>query len=286
LAGNDGRVTVSVLVGTGVRELPMDAYLVGAVAAEMPAEFETEALKAQAAAIRTYARRNMSARPTRHPEADVCDDFACCLAYLDEEGLRGKWGADFEENLEKIRGAVAATDGVYITYNSEPILAAFHASSPGRTEDVGAVWGSAEPYLVSVESPETPDNVKNLTVSITMTRDEFTDTAKNARPEAVFGENAENWVRDATLDASGRVASVEIGGVLFTGKELRAAFGLRSTAIAIEITDVVTISATGYGHGVGMSQRGANLMAAAGADWRAIVTAYYTGAGFSDGADG
>ncbi|MDR0863116.1 MAG: stage II sporulation protein D [Oscillospiraceae bacterium] len=270
-------------VTAGTRELTMSAFLIGAVAAEMPAEFEPEALAAQAVAARTYVLRNMSHRPPRHTENDVCDDPTCCLAYLDDGALRAKWGDAYAANHAKITAAVLATDGVYITYGTEPILAAFHASSAGMTENVATVWGSSEPYLVSVESPETPENVPDLVATVTVSRADFRATVTAALPNAKLPtDDVSAWVTDVARDASGRISSLSLGGVPVTGVELRRMFALRSTAASIEVGEAVVFTTMGYGHGVGMSQRGANLMAAGGASWREILLTYYTGVSLSD----
>ncbi|MDR0446315.1 MAG: stage II sporulation protein D [Oscillospiraceae bacterium] len=289
----DARVSVRVKDGETVREMSMFEYLVGAVAGEMPASFEPEALRAQAAAARTYVWYNISvAEPKKHENADVCTDSTCCAAFSSDETLREKWGAEYEQNLAKLRAAVADTDGIFITYDSQPILAAFHASSYGSTESAADVWQGAKPYLISVPSPETEEDAPGLISAVTISLKDFKETASKALPDAVFGDDAGTWITDITYDDAGRVASLKIGGVKMTGAGVRAMLGLRSTAVTIQISSDgaagsegsgnIVFTTAGYGHGVGMSQYGANVMAKNGSGWRDIIKAYYTGAALSD----
>jgi stage II sporulation protein D len=281
----DGATPVRVLRGETVFNLTMGEYLTGVVAGEMPVSFEPEALRAQAVAARTDALYSMLVSPNaRHPRADMCDDPACCAAYLGEDALRERWGVDYAEHLAKIQDAVHATDGVYMTYASQPILAVFHSSSAGYTEDSGSVWRQSMPYLVSVPSPETPEEVPNYISTVTVSRRDFVDAVAAARPDAVFGGDASEWIADMTYSPGGRVASVTLGGVAVTGTELRAMFALRSTAVSVEITDAdILFTTTGYGHGVGLSQYGANILARRGGAYREILSAYYTGVSFAGG---
>jgi stage II sporulation protein D len=266
-----------------IRDITMAEYLVGVVAAECPAGFETNALSAQAVAARTYTLRQMRIEPrTEHPDADVCGDFTHCQAFVSESDMRANWGARYDEYLAKIRAAVAATDGVYLTYASQPILAVFHSSSNGWTEDAAAVWGGAFPYLVSVPTPDADEDIPNFTTTVSVTLDDFKAAILSRHADADLTGASETWVGASTFDASGRVASVMIGGVAMSGLELRELFELRSTSLTVEVGDDVTITAAGYGHGVGMSQYGANALAKHGFTWREILETYYTGAGFSD----
>ena len=256
----------------------MSDWLPGVVAGEMPASFEPEALKAQAVAARTYIMYAMGREKPAHPEADVCDDPGCCKAHSTDEALRENWGGDYDANMQKILSAVRSTDGEYMSYGGEVIQAVFHSSSAGRTEDSAAIW-QAEPYLVSVESPETADDVPNYVSSVTVSPEDFRETVLAAHPEAEFGEDPAFWLGAAVHDASGRVESVDIGGAQVPGTELRTLFELRSTAFALDYTaEGFLFTVTGYGHGVGMSQYGANVMAQDGADYEEILTHYYPGA--------
>lgn len=272
----DRDVTVRLLDGGEVKNISLFDYLTFSVASEMPTAFEPEALRAQAVALRTFYAYKL-AHPT-HEGADICSDSACCAAWHGEAFFREKWGADYEANIEKARSAVSDTDGLILTYGGEAALAVFHSSSAGRTEDSGTVWSASLPYLVSVESPESADTVPNYVSGVTVSASEFRDTVLSAYPEADLSGPVSEWIGEPQLTGSGRVSSVPIGGVSVPGTALRSLFGLRSTALTFETSgETVTITSTGYGHGVGMSQYGANVMASEGADFREILENYYPG---------
>lgn len=276
--GLDSELSFTVLTADGVETVTMSDWLPGVVAGEMPALFEEEALKAQAVAARTYIMYSMGREKPAHPEADVCDDPACCKAHSTDEELREKWGESYEENMARVLEAVRSTDGEYMSYGGEVIQAVFHSSSAGRTEDSAAIW-QAEPYLVSVESPETAEDVPNYVTSVTVSPEDFRAAVLAVHPEAEFGEDPAFWLGAAVRDASGRVESVDIGGTQVPGTELRTLFELRSTAFTLDYTaEGFLFTVTGYGHGVGMSQYGANVMAEDGADYEEILTHYYPGA--------
>lgn len=266
---------VRVKDGGAVSEMALEDYLVGVVAAEMPADFEPEALKAQAVAARTYTL--YCARTGRHADADVCTDFACCQAWRSDDALRESWGGDYGDRLGRIRAAVEATAGQYLSYGGEAVFAAFHSSSAGFTEDCGAIW-SGLPYLVSVSSPESADTVPNYVSRVELRPLDFRDTLLYAEPEADLTGDPADWLGEVRRDDSGRVAEAVIGGAVFSGVRLRELFSLRSTAFTLDYADgVFVFTVTGFGHGVGMSQYGANVMAASGADYRAILAHYYPG---------
>lgn len=266
---------IRVLHAGEVYDVDMQEYLIGVVAAEMPADFEYDALKAQAVAARTYAL--YCSGSGRHSDAEVCTDFSCCQAWKSREDMQDDWGGAFDENYEKIRSAVHETQGEYLCYGGQAVFAAFHSSSAGATEDCGAIW-SALPYLVSVSSPETEETVPGFVSRIEQSPLDFRDTLLYAHPEADFSGSEDGWIGEIIRDGSGRVACAVLGGVEFSGTELRELFSLRSTAFTLEHSGggfVFTV--TGFGHGVGMSQYGANVMASQGADYREILSHYYPG---------
>ena len=274
----DESIMLQVLIGDEVIELSMAAYLRGVVAAEMPARFHPEALKAQAVAARTYTLHRTLIAPTpRHPEAYVCGSYACCKAYHDEARLRERWGADYEHYSAIIAQAIAETDGLILVYENQPILAAFHSSSYGYTEASGAIWGDV-PYLQSVRSHEGPSEVPNYYSTTELSYAEFRQIATNFPGVTLEEGNTPYWIRHVIYTDSGRLGSIEIGGVTLTGPEFRRLFSLRSTAITFTFGDThMTITTGGYGHGVGMSQFGANTMAELGLGFAAILDWYYTG---------
>jgi stage II sporulation protein D len=260
--------------------MAMDDYLIGAVAGEMPASFEPEALRAQAVAARTNVLYRMRVSPNpRHPEADICTDPGCCMAYAGEDELREAWAEAYAEYSEKITNAVRSTAGEYAAYGGdEPILALFHASSPGYTEDSANVWGGFLPYLVSVPSPEPEGQAPEQAVSELIPYERFVSAVSSRYPEVRLDGDVSGWMSDIKYTDSGRVSSVKIGGAEASGAELRGLFGLNSAAIEIAIAPEGFIFTTkGKGHGVGMSQYGANAMAKSGADYAEIIRAYYTG---------
>ena len=267
--------TIRVLREGTVVEMDLEDYLVGVVAAEMPASFPPEALKAQAVAARTYAL--YCAETGKHPDADVCTDHTHCQAWLDEPALREAWGADHEAWSEKIRQAVSDTAGQILRYEGQAVFAAFHASSPGATEDSAALW-SALPYLPSVSSPETPETVPGLMSALDCAALDFRDVILSAFPQADLTGQPETWVTELRRDGAGRVAAGVIGGVEIPGTELRRLFSLRSTAFTLDYAEGrFTFTVAGSGHGVGMSQYGAKLLAEDGADYRQILDHYYPG---------
>lgn len=275
---HDDTVTLQVQYEGKPIPMSMTEYLTGVVRGEMPASFEGEALKAQAAAERTYIYYQMQGgRKAAHPDADICTDHTCCNAWLSQEDAAKKWGEYAAEYEAKIEQAVQETDGQVVLYNGAPILAVFHSSSAGKTAKSGDVWSSDLPYLASVKSPESEENVPNYYSVKALTAAEFCDTFRAAYPQADFSSDAAGWVRDLTRNSSDRVESVTIGGVTVSGTEVRSLYGLRSACFTVETGgDSVTFHVTGYGHGVGMSQYGANELAREGKTWREILAWYYT----------
>ena len=178
---------------------------------------------------------------------------------------------------------MADTDGQVLTYEGAPIQAVFFSSAAGATEDAQAVWGRALPYLVSVDSPE-GEEVPNYRSTVTLTAEQVKKAAGEAGLDADLSGEPSAWFQNLTRTASGRVASVELGGISLSGGAARSLFALRSACFDVSEQDgVFTFSVTGYGHGVGMSQYGANAMAKAGSGWQDILAHYYTGAQLQTG---
>lgn len=275
----DASRTLRVLDGETVREMDLGTYLVGVVRAEMPAAFEEEALKAQAVAARTYTLYKLQTGGNHGGDADVCTDPACCQAYLDEDAARANWGENADTYEARVESAVRSTGGEAVLYGGEPILAAFHSSSPGLTRAAGEVWVNDLPYLQAVSSPEPGGNgIPNYYSRVEFTREELRARLLAAFPEADLSGGMEGWLRDPAADSAGSVDTVSVGGVRVRGTQVRSALGLRSACFTWEAREgTMVFYVTGYGHGVGLSQYGANAMAAAGADYREILTHYYTG---------
>lgn len=279
MAGWDRSQTLRVLNGDGsVATMTMADYLWGVVAAEMPASFHPEALKAQAVCARTYSLYQRSGSGEKHPGADVCTDYTCCQAYLTREQAAVGWGENTTRYADKVAQAVAETDGLLCLYDGSPIDAVFFSSSAGKTSDAVAVWGTHVPYLTSVDSPEGAE-VPGWQTVVTFTPQEFTARFLAACPEADFSGEIPGWVRDLTADDTGMVTAVTIGGITVNGSQARSIFGLRSAHFTVQADHTgVTFQVTGYGHGVGMSQYGANALAGEGKSFREILEWYYTGA--------
>ncbi len=251
-----------------LQQMTMEDYLVGVVLAEMPASFEPEALKAQAVVARTYTRKRMAGG--KHGEAAVCMDAGCCQAYTTAEEYLEKGGRS--SAVEKIRSAVAATDGLVLTYEDKLIDATYFSCSGGSTEDAVAVWGQDVPYLQAVESPGEED-APRFSDTVTFTAAEFAallGLPNEGKPE--------NWFGSLTRTDGGGVETMEIQGKTFRGTALRAKLGLRSTAFDIQVRGkTVEVSTRCFGHRVGMSQYGAQAMAEAGSSFAQILAHYYMG---------
>nr|WP_325186134.1 stage II sporulation protein D [uncultured Oscillibacter sp.] len=274
----DAGTVLRVLDGETVLEMDLGEYLLGVVRAEMPASFQPEALKAQTVAARTYTLYKLQSGGNHGDTADICTDHTCCQAYIGEERARANWGADADVYEKKIEEAVAATDGEVILYGGEPILAVFHSSSAGLTRTAGEVWQSDLPYLQAVSSPEAGESIPNYYSRVEFPAEELRQKLRAAFPEADLDCGLGEILRDAQRDTAGSISTVSVGGVTVKGSSLRGALGLRSACFTWETQgETLVFFVTGYGHGVGMSQYGANAMAEAGADYREILTHYYTG---------
>ncbi len=278
--GVDRATALNVLLAGELQSMDMGTYLLGVVRAEMPAAFEEEALKAQAVAARTYVLHKIAGGGSaNHPQADACDDITCCQAYKSEAAAAADWGDDAAKYEAKIRRAVEETDGECVLYDGAPVLAVFHSSSAGTTQDVQSVWSASLPYLQSVETPEGEDTVPGYRSSAVFSAGTLRETLLEALPEAKLEGSPSNWFTDIRQQSNGTVTKLSVGGVEVGGNRLRTILGLRSACFTISFdADQVTFSVTGYGHGVGMSQYGANVLASQGMTYREILEWYYTGA--------
>ena len=264
-------------------KIPLEDYVKGVVASEMPAEFHEEALKAQAVASRTYAIYKMNkfkeGHPD-HPQAPLCTGVHC-QAFLSLGALESihskKWVDKYWPKIEK---AVESTKGEVIYYNGEIIEPLYHSTSGGMTEDSKDVFANDLPYLKGVESPNEEDAPKFKSVA-TFSVDEFIEKIKSIYPNAnITKENLPDKIKLVERTESGRIKKVMIDGQVVEGREIRELFNLNSTNFKIIYNpkvEMVDIETTGYGHGVGMSQWGANGMAKHGSDYREILKHYYTG---------
>ncbi len=267
-------------------EVDFEEYLVNVVCAEVPASFHEEAVKAQAVAARTYIynkylrfTENPSLAPDEHKNAAVCTDYTHCCAYKSNEELRKIHGDEWmDEYYEKMSGCVQETRGEIILYEGEPITASFHASSGGcRTENSGDVWSSNLPYLASVESPD-EDKREGYNSTVSVTCDEFKDIITAEFPDSDLGDDRNLWIGDIEYTAGNSVNIIRIGNKDIRGTKMRSLFGLKSACFEIKLlNDNVIFNVHGSGHGVGMSQHGANIMANKGVNYIDILKWYYTG---------
>lgn len=274
----DSEVMVTLSRGGEVETLPLSEYLEGVVAAEMPALFPEEALKAQAVAARTYTMKKLiSAADKSHNGAALCDNPSHCKAYKPVSTVAASWSGKSEEYTAKIRRAVSETDGEILLYNGEPISAVFHSTSSGVTESAKDVWGGDAPYLVSVKS-EGEEASPHFEEEKEFTPDEFKKIFSEKYTQAVFDVNPENWVTNISRSDAGGIKTISVGGVSVKGSEVRSLFGLNSTNFTLLYDNgKMKFKTRGYGHGVGMSQYGARAMALSGKSYEEILKSYYTG---------
>ena len=269
---DNSSVSLSVRVRNGqgaVVVQDMDAYLVGVLLAEMPARFETEALKAQSVVARTYAWKAYTTGG-KHGDGSVCKEPACCQGYRDREEYLDQGGR--EEDLKKICDAVYATSGQVLAYQGELIEATYFSCSGGRTEEARAVWGGDFPYLQAVDSPG-EEGAAHFRDTVFFSVD-MVEAALGVRLDGPW----EEWIGQTTRTEGGGVDTVVIGGSYFTGLELRQKLGLNSTAFFLWAEESgLWFETSGYGHRVGMSQYGADAMAAAGSTYGEILAHYYPG---------
>jgi len=280
----DSQITIPVLTGGEVRYLKLDEYLEGVLAAEMPASFPDEALKAQAVAARTFIIHKRSLVEagemidSSHKGAIMCDDPAHCSAYTDiAVNASSVFGDNADAYTEKIRSAVRDTDGIIMTYGGEPITSSFHAISGGRTENAADVWGCDVPYLRSVESSE-DETAAMYESDVAYSTDELRALLTSQLPDSDLSGETETWFKDSVRSEAGGIITVELGGVEVKGTWLRSVLSLASTDFTVEHEDgKVVFHCIGYGHGVGMSQYGAKQKAEHGAGYEEILKHYYTG---------
>lgn len=271
--------SIRVAVNGKIVKMALEDYIFGVVSAEMPASFAPEALKAQAVAARTFAvHRVMYGGDSKYPGADVCDQSNHCQAYETVDELKKKWASNYDKYAAKVRQAVDGTAGKIMTYDDRPILVLYHASSAGYTEDVKNVYSQKLPYLVSVPSPD-DGKVTDLESKEEYDRNWFCNTVNKAYPAAKLSSGSlEKQVSVVDRFPSGRVDTVKLGGAKISAVDLRRLVDLRSTNFKVSFSKASIIFTTeGFGHGVGMSQDGAQAMALEGSGYIDILKHYYTG---------
>ncbi|WP_227995023.1 stage II sporulation protein D [Oceanobacillus sp. CFH 90083] len=276
MAGNEAvevgaspfNVSVMRVSNEEVENVPVEQYVAGVVSSEMPAEFEIEALKAQAVAARTFTV-NFLLNGEKSDNYDLTDTTQHQV-YKSEQELQEQWGTEYQEKMNKINQAVKETEGQIITYNQAPITASFFSTSNGYTENSEDYWEGEVAYLRSVESPwdeASPEFSEQTTMPV----------AEVSEALEIPLQDDKAIPMEISHTDSGRVAEITVAGNAFTGPEFRDKLALRSSDFTIEQNGKHLIFTTrGYGHGVGMSQYGANGMAAEGKSYEEIIHHYYT----------
>lgn len=258
-----------------VENIELDEYLVNVVSAEMPVDFEMEALKAQAAVARTYTLYQIE-NGHKHENADICDSSNCCQAWISKEKRYAAWKENQDEKWAKIREAVYSTAGEIITYQGKPIDAFFHSNSGGTTEMPINVWGGSDfPYLQVVETSG-EDNYSQYYSEKEYTMKELENKMKQTYNDFEINWNEENAISILEYTESSRIRTIKIGNKNISGVEARKIFELKSSNFTIEKTeDKIKFNVIGYGHGVGLSQTGSNTLAKEGKNYKEIINHFY-----------
>ena len=265
-----------------VEQVNLDGYLCNVVSAEMPANYEIEALKAQAIVARTYTIYKILNK--KHDTADICDDSTCCQAWISKDDRLARWEeSQRESNWQKIVSAVNDTKGKVITYDNKPIDAFFHSNSGGVTEVPVNVWGgTGYPYLQSVETSG-EDAYTQYSSEVVLTQEQLINKLKEKYSDISIDFSNSDDIKIMEYTESTRVKTVKFGNHEISGVEARSLLGLRSTNFEISIDgDNIKFSVKGYGHGVGMSQTGADSMAKQGSSAEDIIKHFYTGVEISE----
>ena len=261
-----------------IEEVKLDDYITCVVSAEMPVTYDVEALKAQAVVARTYTIYKITTSK-KHENADICDKSTCCQAWLSKENRLNKWDEEkATDNWNKIVKAVNDTIGEIIVYNGKPINAFFHANSGGKTEVPFYVWGgSGYPYLQVVETSG-EENYSQYSSEAKFSKKEFINKIKEKHKDFKIDFDEENCIEISQRDKSDRVVTVKIGNLNLSGVETRTLLGLRSANFTVHISEnEVKFKVIGYGHGVGMSQTGADALAKQGKNYEEIIKHFYAG---------
>ena len=258
-----------------VEEVDLEQYLYHVVSAEMPADFELEALKAQAVVARTYTL--FKAQNKKHENADICDESTCCQAWISKEDRLARWEEEKREsNWQKIEQCVQETRGKIVTYNKEPINAFFHSNSGGRTELPVNVWGGSDfPYLQVVETAG-EEGYSQYASEVELSKEELLEKLKEKYADIQIDFAKDEEIKILEYTDSNRVKTVQFGNHQLSGVETRTLLGLKSTNFEIsKEAETIKFKVKGYGHGVGMSQTGADTLAKQGKNYEEIIHHFY-----------
>ncbi len=255
-----------------ITEISVEDYIIGVVSAEMPALYEEEALKAQAVAAYTFASQRKNENASK--EYDITNNHTIDQSFINKEEMKEKWGEEYDTYYEKIKKAVQAVTGYMVCFDKKPIVAVYHAISSGKTEDSKDIWGDEFPYLKPVLS-EGDKLHKDYLSEVSFTAEEIRNKLST---ETEFSGDESGYFGEIKRTDSGVIKEISVCGKKLTGARIRTLLDLRSSNFSIEFKDgKYCFSVFGYGHGVGMSQNGANYMAKQGSDFEEILTHYYTG---------
>ncbi|MGL5312552.1 MAG: stage II sporulation protein D [Peptostreptococcaceae bacterium] len=263
------------------QDMDIEEYLCGVLAGEMPSDFDIEALKAQAVAARTFVKyKESQGKSKSHPNAVVCTDYSDCQEYKSYDELKSVKGEEWmKESYPKIQQAVKETKGQIITYDGNPILTLYFSTSGGKTENSSEVFSSQYPYLKSVESPYDKLYSPKYTSVLSISNQDFVSYLKKSYNDIqIDASKLKSQVKVLNRSEGGSVESIKLGNKEITGRDVRNIFGLNSANFEITFgKDTVDFNVKGYGHGVGMSQWGAEGMAQEGYVYYEILEHYYTG---------
>ncbi len=262
-----------------VRSMDLDEYLLGVVSAEMPANYNIEALKAQAVVARTYTLYTITHNSSKHGDGSICTSASCCQAWISKEDRMSKWPEEERaNNWKKIEEAVYSTKGQVIEYNGEVIDAFFHSNSGGKTEVPVNVWGGTNfPYLQVVETAG-EEEYSQYSSEAEFSKKDFISKIKEKYSDFSINWDEKDSIKIIEYTDGGRARTVKVGNKNLSGVEIRSIFGLKSANFECKIeNDKVKFNVIGYGHGVGMSQTGADAMAKAGSSYKEIIEHFYSG---------
>ncbi|HZK34738.1 MAG TPA: stage II sporulation protein D [Bacillota bacterium] len=262
-------------------DMSLEDYIIGVIAGEMPVSYEMEALKAQAVAARTLTvsqMRSLGGRGcSQHQGADVCSSYAHCQEWISNNTMVTNWGDNFDGNLDKVKQAVYSTRGEILKYQGEAIEVFYYSTSNGKTEDAGEVFSNSLPYYQVVDS-RGEENAPRFYGSVTYTNEEFVNIFARNYKANLSASKLQDQIKIKSYTDSGRVQTISVGGVTMRSTEFRIIYGLNSTDFELSFGKTsVTINTKGFGHGVGMSQVGANMMAKEGSTYDEILKHYYRG---------
>lgn len=274
----DNTVKVYITKEEKVETVNVEDYLIGVVSSEMLVSFNEEALKAQAVAARTYYFSKRNTKCTQAQGADICDTVHCQV-YVSKDEKMKQWGSKGKENYEKIKKAVYDTEGQVLTYKNELVKSPlFFSTSSGNTEDAKDVFGGDIPYLKPTSSPGEEGAPKFKTTTSMKINDVVKKLNREFKSAKLTEGNIDSQIKLGERSSSGGVLELKVGNTTVRGTDFRRVLGLFSTNFTYNISgDEIVFNCLGYGHGVGMSQYGANAMGNEGKNYKDILTHYYSG---------